>query len=223
MVEHRGVRTGWQGQTNQGTDGQDGGAAASHWGAGGQTDSHVGGLRSVTQGWETQMDRQTGGLCGVTPGGGAAGAGSQTDGQDGHRAAVPVPLGRWADGWSRTRGLWEHRERGAISSKTPYLGGSPAMVPPAPTLGGLRGCAALTEKRGVEGRGVPAPPWAMECRGSQPLPLRAQGGWTPSLTGEGRQCRGAWLTTSGAEGGLCSHGGCRGSRRAAVGHTGVHQ
>lgn len=126
----------------RGTDGQtDGGAAQCHTRMGdtdGQTD------RRAT--W-----------C-HTRWGSGRGAGSQTDGQDGRGAAVPVPLGRWRDGRSGgleqgQRALGAQRE-GAISNKTPSLGDPSHSTPSTCTQGAQGLCSPHTEKWGEGGSGV---------------------------------------------------------------------
>lgn len=202
------------------------GCTVSHWGTGrGQTNRQMEELRSVTLGWETQMDRQTGGLGGVTPGGGAAEeqAVRQMDRMDtGQQCQCP-----WGEGWTEGWMEWGagvgpegsgSTERGTISNKTIPLG-DPSHGTPSTHTQGAQGLCSPCRAVGCGGLWGPAPPWAVECR-RVPL-LGAQGSSTPSLTGEGRECRGAWLTMSGGSGGLCSHCRFRGCRRGAAGTLGV--
>lgn len=158
----------------------------------------VGGLHSVTLGWETQMDRQTGGLRGVTPGRGAAEeqAVRQMDRMDtGQQCQCPWGHGRTEGGMVGVRaGAGPEgsgsTERGGHQQQHPPTRGPRPQPPQHPHSGGS-GAVQPSQRSGVwraVGSQHRHEPW--NAGGSQPPPLRDREASLPSLTGEGRECKG---------------------------------
>lgn len=177
VVEHWGVGTGQEGQTNKETDGQDGGAAQCHTGVpegDRRTDrrgccavSHEDGRHRWTdrqavyvgshQVGEWQRSRQSDRWTGWTQGSSASAPGERgMDGwMDGGMEGGMDGGMEGVGGWSRAGGLWEHRKRGSSATRPPHLG-TPATAPPSTHTQGAQGLCSPRREVGCGGQGGPS-------------------------------------------------------------------